>query len=104
LPELLLQNTSTLIDVLHARTDQQPKHTIYRFITGNKTLTLSTKKLKNKSTQLAYFLRQQYQVGDRALLSYQSPLSFIIAFYACLLAGIIAVPAPPLKPIKTPYV
>jgi acyl-CoA synthetase (AMP-forming)/AMP-acid ligase II/alkylation response protein AidB-like acyl-CoA dehydrogenase len=44
--------------------------------------------------EIAAGLRRAAQPGDRALLVYETGLDFVSAFYACLYAGIIAVPVP----------
>ncbi len=56
---------------------------------------LSYGELKNAVDILAEQLLAQQETGQRALLVYRPGLDFIIAFLACLQAGVIAVPAPP---------
>ena len=49
-------------------------------------------------------LQQQAAVGDRALLLFPSGLEFVTAFFGCLFAGVIPVPAYPpdlAKPERT---
>lgn len=53
---------------------------------------LTYQQLYSASSALAFRLRRHLDVGERALLVYPAGLDFIIAFFACLLAGIIAVP------------
>ena len=58
--------------------------------------------LAQRSSALAIHLLQQQKLkaGDRVLLVYPPSLDFIVAFLACLKAGIIAVPAYPPDPRK----
>ena len=47
---------------------------------------------------LAARLTQHAVPGDRALLLYPQSLDFIVAFFGCLYAGIVAIPAYPPRP------
>ena len=47
---------------------------------------------------IAARLRESLAPGDRALLLYPPGLEFIAAFFGCLYAGVIAVPAYPPRP------
>ncbi len=51
--------------------------------------------LHRKALALAAYLRTVASSGDRALLVHPPGTEFIVAFMACLAAGIIAVPVPP---------
>ncbi|WP_433125151.1 fatty acyl-AMP ligase [Micromonospora sp. CA-240977] len=55
---------------------------------------LSYLELDAAARQLAARLREHLVPGDRALLLYPSGLDFPVALFACLYAGVIAVPAP----------
>jgi len=58
--------------------------------------------LARRSDVLAYHLLQQegLAVGDRVLLVYPPSLDFVVAFLACLKAGLVAVPTYPPDPRK----
>lgn len=56
---------------------------------------LSHRDLKLRAKSLAAHLQNTCATGDRAILLYPSGLDYIVAFFACLYAGIIAVPAFP---------
>ncbi|MET8042189.1 fatty acyl-AMP ligase [Micromonospora sp. NPDC005215] len=55
---------------------------------------LSYAELDAAARQLAARIQEHLAPGDRALLLYPSGLAFPVAFFACLYAGVIAVPAP----------
>ena len=72
-----------------SQTEQQPRFTEQ---------TLTHRDLKRRAKSLAAYLQNTQNncaVGDRAILLYPSGLDYIIAFFACLYAGVIAVPAFP---------
>lgn len=48
-----------------------------------------------RAQSIAARIQHHTQPGDRVLLIYQPGLDFICAFYACLYAGVIAVPVYP---------
>lgn len=58
---------------------------------------LTYSELVQRSGELAHELRQRNLVGKTALLLYPSSLDYLIAFFGCLFAGVIAVPAYPPK-------
>ncbi|MCD9188138.1 MAG: amino acid adenylation domain-containing protein [Pyrinomonadaceae bacterium] len=89
-------NWKTLIDILEFRAAQNPEKTIYNLLTDNEIVeTLTYGELLEKSKTIAGQLQQNCQIGDRILLLYPQNLSYITAFFGCLLAGMIAVPAYP---------
>ena len=95
---------TTLVDILQHRANSQPQKRAYLFLEkGEKEADeLSYYQLWEKATIIASSL-QNYQ-GERALLLYPSGLEFITAFFGCLLAGVVAVPAyPPRRNNCTPY-
>ncbi|MFI4954315.1 MAG: SDR family NAD(P)-dependent oxidoreductase, partial [Gammaproteobacteria bacterium] len=53
--------------------------------------------LDTKARAIAAYLQQHAQPGDRIVLCYLPGIEFISAFLACLYAGMIAVPAYPLR-------
>lgn len=56
---------------------------------------LTFRSLWEQAAGLAQFLREQGLAHQRAVLICKSQKNFVIAFYACLLAGTVAVPAAP---------
>ncbi|KAG5176562.1 hypothetical protein JKP88DRAFT_347141 [Tribonema minus] len=69
---------------------------------GAETMGLTYAEVDAASADLAAALLGEYklQVGDRALLVYPPSLHFVVAFMACLRAGVIAVPVYPPDPRK----
>lgn len=84
----------SFVDVLDERCQKQPDQLAYGFLSRGETLThtLSYAQIHHQAKQLATVLLQKCQPGDRALLLFPDGLEFIYSFYACLIAGIIAVP------------
>lgn len=87
----------TLIDVLQQRAEQNPAFPLYTFLKdGEKDeTTLSLHELDALSCAIAQQLTHVAQKGDRALLLYPPGLAFVAAFFGCLYAGVLAVPAYP---------
>ncbi|WP_230024885.1 AMP-binding protein [Massilia sp. Bi118] len=76
----------------HAR--QTPDRLAYTFLRDDgKIDELTYGQLERRATALAAALAKHAEPGARALLLYPAGLEFITVYFACLLAGIIAVPA-----------
>ena len=76
----------------------KPNNIAYRFLNyngSNKEETLSFNALFLAATKVAHQLMQHTDKGDRVLLVYPQGPEFIVSFYACLMAGVIAVPVNP---------
>lgn len=89
----------TLVELLQKRAQEQPDSTAYIFLKDGETESnrLLYKELDSAARAIAYYLQELCQAGDRALLLYPSGLEFIAAFFGCLYAGVVAVPAYPPK-------
>jgi acyl-CoA synthetase (AMP-forming)/AMP-acid ligase II len=85
---------SSLVDVLRHRAAEQPNDAAYIFLPdrGAERLSLSFAELYARARAVAVSLADRGQKGDRAVLLFSPGLDFIVAFFACLLAGVIAVP------------
>ena len=84
-PELLAQRAHTHADRL-----------VYRFFKGSTPpLTLTFGELWREAASLAHELASRGWAGERALLACKSERQFVVAFHACLLAGVIVVPTAP---------
>ena len=85
---------SSLVDVLRRRAAEQPDDAAYIFLPdrGAERLSLSFAELYARAQAVAVSLAERGQKGDRAVLLFSPGLDFIVAFFACLLAGVIAVP------------
>ena len=90
-------DNSTLIDLLEWRAAQEPDKPAYVYLTdggsGEQTLTFAD--LDRHVRSWAATLQSITKPGERALLAYSDGLDVVIAFWACLYAGVIAVPVPP---------
>ncbi|MEL6441429.1 MAG: AMP-binding protein [Cyanobacteria bacterium J06621_8] len=84
-----------LVELLQYRSKHQPDQTAYVFLQDGETESgcLTYRQLNRQARAIATQL-QSYR-GERALLLYPSGLEFITVFFACLYAGIIAVPVYP---------
>jgi acyl-CoA synthetase (AMP-forming)/AMP-acid ligase II len=85
---------ASLVDVLRRRAAEQPNDPAYIFLPdrGAGRLSLSFAELYAEARLVAASLAERGQKGDRAILLFSPGLDFIVAFFACLLAGVIAVP------------
>ena len=92
-----MQNFSTLVDLLRTRALNQPDDTAYIFLQDgeNESGRLTYQELDRQARAFAAALQYLDASGERALLLYPPGLEFIIAFFGCLYAGVIAVPAYP---------
>ncbi len=92
-----LRNRSfrSIVDVLAHRAADQPDARAYVFLSerGEEDTVLTFADLEGRArTAAARLIEQGAGVGDRALLVYPAGLDFVVAFFGCLLAGVLAVP------------
>jgi amino acid adenylation domain-containing protein len=87
----------TLIDMLRLRATQQPDQTAYTFIDDDDRdgRSCSYAELDRQARTIAAQLQALDLQGQRVLLLYPPGPEYIAAFYGCLYAGVIAVPAYP---------
>jgi amino acid adenylation domain-containing protein len=87
----------TLIDLLQLRAEQQADKRAYTFMVDGKVegKTFTYAELDLQARAIAAQLQQYNAHGERALLLYPQGLEFLAAFFGCLYAGVIAIPAPP---------
>ncbi len=95
--------TPSLVEVARGRAGNTPQATAFTFINhaAEPALdeTLSHAQLDQRARQIATLLQSRGQPGARVLLLYPGGLDYICAFFGCLYAGMVAVPAyPPLNP------
>ncbi|MCA9548938.1 MAG: AMP-binding protein [Myxococcales bacterium] len=87
--------------LLEARAREFPDRVAYRYVgetTGPRELTYD--QLRRAAYAYAAQLREGGRQGDRVLLQFPPGLEFIEAFFGCMVAGMVAVPAPPPNPLK----
>ncbi|MCU0535562.1 MAG: fatty acyl-AMP ligase [Hydrococcus sp. Prado102] len=86
-----------MVDLLTYRAKEQPNKTAYVFLHRGETEIgkLTYQELDRQARAIASRLQSLEATGERALLLYPPGLEFIGAFFGCLYAGVIAVPAYP---------
>jgi acyl-CoA synthetase (AMP-forming)/AMP-acid ligase II len=89
-----------LLDLLSARAEQQFAQSAFVFLDehGMQQDAASFGELARASKALAAYLGTHAAVGERVILCYPPGLDFVRAFFACLYAGLIAVPLYPPRP------
>lgn len=92
----------TLVDLLRERASSRPERLAYAFMADGAQAvgTLTYGELDRKARAIAAQLQSISVAGERALLLYPAGLEFLAAFFGCLYAGIIAVPAPAPEPTR----
>ena len=86
----------TLGDILRWRAEAAPTFPLYTYLLDGETqaVRLTLGQLDRAARAIAATLQTMTRKGDRALLIYPSGLEFVAAFFGCLYAGVVAVPAP----------
>ena len=94
---------ATLVDVLRNRAMEQPHQTIYNFLVDGETekISLTYGQLEQKAKAIAAYLQSVCSPQDRVLLLFPAGLDYITAFFGCLYAGVIAIPAYPPRPNRS---
>jgi acyl-CoA synthetase (AMP-forming)/AMP-acid ligase II/acyl carrier protein len=86
-------------DVLAQQAADDPTRTAYVFVDDRDgAVDMTYGELDRRARVIAARLQLELQPGDRALLVYPPGLDFIAAFFGCLYAGVVAVPATYPKP------
>ncbi|MCU0532539.1 MAG: amino acid adenylation domain-containing protein [Hydrococcus sp. Prado102] len=102
-----LHSCKTAIEILRKRSYLQPDVDAFTFLEDGETATatLTYRELDLHSRAIAAQLQALNLRGERALLLYPPGLDYIAAFFGCLYAGVIAVPAyPPRNQRNTPRI
>ncbi|HKS08829.1 MAG TPA: amino acid adenylation domain-containing protein [Pyrinomonadaceae bacterium] len=94
---------STLVDLLEWRARFQADRVAYTFLADNGTdrISLSWSQLHRKAQLIGQQLTAMGAAGKTVLLLYPSDLEYVAAFFGCLYAGAIAVPAYPPRRNRT---
>lgn len=92
----------TLHDLLRWRAIEHPERLLYTFLHDGEeeSAQLTYGELDARARAVAVRLQAQCAPGDRILLLYQPGIDYIVGFFACLYAGMIAVPAYPPDPAR----
>ncbi|HEX8559654.1 MAG TPA: condensation domain-containing protein, partial [Pyrinomonadaceae bacterium] len=88
---------STLIELLRLRARSRPDEEVYTFWPdeGAETVSLTYGEVDRQARAIGAWLRSRGAANDRALLLYPPGLEFVAAFFGCLYAGVVPVPAYP---------
>src|SRR5215472_8827009 len=87
---------STLVELLRWRACNQPDQKAYAFLTSEEEENgLTYGELDRQARAIGALLQKRGATGERVLLLYPAGLEYIVAFFGCLYAGAIAVPAYP---------
>jgi 8-amino-7-oxononanoate synthase len=90
----------TLVELLDYRAERQPHDVVFRFLGGDgaEDGTLDFAGLRRRAVKVATAIRAHAKKGDRAVLLVPPGLDYVAAFFGCLVAGVVAVPAYPPNP------
>jgi amino acid adenylation domain-containing protein len=90
----------TLGGLLRARAAERPHQVAFTFLADGEVEAerLTYAGLEARARAVAAALRESVPPGERALLLFPPGLDFIAAFFGCLYAGVVAVPAYPPRP------
>lgn len=92
-----------LVEILQSRASRQPDKVVYTFLVDGETtqISLTYAQLEQKAKAIATYIQSLCEPQARVLLLYPPGLGFIEAFFGCLYAGVIAVPAYPPRPNRS---
>ena len=92
----------SVAEILRFRAQVQKERRGYVFLPDGQTegASLTYGELDRQSRGIAAALQESHSGGERALLVYPPGLEFIAAFFGCLYAGVVAVPAYPPHPAR----
>lgn len=88
---------STLLELVRFRSRHNAAQTAFTFLVDgeHEKVDLTYAELDRKARAIATHIQQYCAVGERALILYPPGLDYITAFFGCLYAGVVAVPAYP---------
>ncbi len=90
-------DSDLIIEVLESRASiQGDKDAVIYLEHGeiNDSVRVTYREMNDKAKQTACYLLKKSAKGERAILLFDSSMDFLISFFGCLYAGIIAVPLP----------
>ena len=98
-------NFSSLVGLLRYRALYQSEQLAFTFLQDEAEASWNYRELDRRSRAIAAQLQALGASGERALLLYPSGLDYLAAFFGCLYAGVVAVPAyPPRNQRNTPRI
>ena len=89
-----MESFPSLVALLARRAETQPDERAYLFLSdrGEEETVLTFRELHDAALALAARLSGIARPGDRALLVFPAGVEFMVAFFGCLIARVIAVP------------
>ena len=92
-----MSDALTILDLIHRWAQVRPDRVAFRFLRGDDAsgAELSYSALRQQSLTAARALRMRADAGARAVLLFDTEPGFVVSFFACLAAGVVAVPADP---------
>jgi acyl-CoA synthetase (AMP-forming)/AMP-acid ligase II len=89
-----METFSSLVALLARRAETQPDERAYLFLSdrGDEEAALTFRQLHEAAQAVAGRLSETVRPGNRALLVFPPGVEFMVAFFGCLIAGVIAVP------------
>ncbi len=88
----------TFVDILRNRAENNPDQKAFTFIKNDGNLKLTYSELDKRISRIAGKLQAMELEGERVLLLYPPGFDYIIGYFACLYAGVTAVPVYPPDP------
>lgn len=102
--KMAMHESSTLVELLRSQAERRGDAVLYRFLqqgeVDGRIEEWTYVEVDRRARSIAAHLRKELRTGDRALLLFPPGLDFIAAFFGCLYAGVIAVPAYPPDPTR----
>jgi phthiocerol/phenolphthiocerol synthesis type-I polyketide synthase C len=91
----------TLVDHFREVFSEHPQLRTYRFLDEGEgdPVTLTNTELDTRARAIAATLRERMPAGGRALIISPPGLDYVASFFACLYAGVVAVPVYPPSPV-----
>jgi len=105
--ECLFGQYSSVVEILRYQSATQPDAAAFTFLVDGEqqAVTWTYRELEWRSHAIAAQLQALGLTGERALLLYPPGLDYLAAFFGCLSAGVVAVPAyPPRNQRNTPRI
>ena len=98
--DLRAERSTTLVELLCFRAQSSPERVVYRFLPGDNKAEqrITYAELDRRARAVAVRIRETAQRGSRALLLVPPGLDYVAAYFGCLYAGVVAVPAYPPNP------
>jgi amino acid adenylation domain-containing protein len=93
--DLATLDIENFVELLQRRKAERAEHCPFRFLADGESeeINLTYVELDRQARAIAAWLQRTQRPGDRVILIYPPGLEYITAFFGCLYAGVIAVPA-----------